>query len=549
MMSHDLLPELIDATAGHAPDREAIRYRDVTLTYEELSRKTNQLAHALVDAGVKRGDRVGILAPKSAESAIAIYGIMKAGGAYVPVDPSAPVDRQEQVIRDCGIRCLVTAPRQSKRIGEILQRKVAFDCLVGMPPDDEASGVNRLDWQTVYQHPAERPPDLRLTTDDLAYVIYTSGSTGRPKGIVHSHHSGLSFARWAADAYGLTGADRLSNHAPLHFDLSIFDYFAGAVAGATTIIIPEAYTKLPATYSQLLQDDRVSVLFTVPFALIQLLSRGVLERRDLSPLRWVIFGGEPFPPKHLQELMKRLPDAKFDNMYGPAEINGCTHYTVPPIADDCCDEPIPIGPLNPNCEGVIVDGDDLPVPSGQAGELLVSTPTMMQGYWDQPTLNAKAFYRRMTASDGKEQVFYRTGDLVMMRDDGNLLFLGRKDRQVKSRGYRVELDEVESALVSHDAIEEAAAYLIEDSTEGDSRIEAAVTLKQEGAVDAIDGEALLIHARSTLPWYAVPTRISLRPEFPRTTTGKIDRRKLQTDAASQAGSTRADIAAAETNRD
>lgn len=489
--------------------------------------KSNCLASALREAGVRRRDRVGIYMHKCLESAVALYGIMKAGAAYVPVDPTSPVERVHFVARDCAMRFLIADERKAVEL-EQLGRDGAIDCVIGVAAR-HASPITCLPWQEVWAQPGGAAPAIGTIEQDLAYIIYTSGSTGTPKGIMHTHRSGLSFANWAAQAYGLTGDDRLTNHAPLHFDLSIFDFFAGAVAGATTVIVPEAVTKFPASYSQLLQDEAISVFFTVPFALIQLESHGVLDERDLSALRWVIFGGEPFPPKYLRALMEKIPSAQFDNMYGPAEVNGCTHYTIP-RSEPLPDTPVPIGTMNANMEGIVVDGDDREVHPGDAGELLVRSPTMMQGYWGRPDLNATAFYRREIAVDYAD-VYYRTGDLVQLDDSGNLQFLGRKDRQVKIRGYRVELDEVESALASYAGVEEAGAFTVPDGA-GSSRIEAVVTL-HAGASPAT-GE-LLAHAKSRLAWYAVPATVTVLSALPRTSTGKIDRRQLQATAAARPG--------------
>ncbi|MGH7504591.1 MAG: AMP-binding protein, partial [Longimicrobiales bacterium] len=321
--------------------------------------------------------------------------------------------------------------------------------------------------------------------------------------------------------------DRLSNHAPLHFDLSTLDYFAGAVAGATTVVIPEPHTKLPASLSKLMEDERLTVLYTVPFALIQLLLHGALGKRALPELRWVLFGGEPIPPKHLRALMTALPQAKFANVYGPTEVNGVTHYPIPSLSED--DEaPIPIGRPYGNVEMMIVDAEDRPVAPGEPGLLLIRSPTMMRGYWGRSDLNAKAFFRRR-AFDLYEDVFHRTGDLVRERPDGNLDFLGRKDRQIKTKGYRVELDEIEAALLQHASVEAAAAFPVADGG-GSQRIEAAVTLRAGEAADA--GE-LMKHAASHLPPYAVPERIAIVRAFPRTSTDKIDRMRLQAMAAQE----------------
>ena len=515
-----LIHRLLDDQAHRDPDRAASAYLDQSLTYGELARRSNQLAHMLIDRGVRRHDRVGIYMDKSIDTPVALYGIMKAGAAYVPLDPSAPAARVAAVASDCGIRHIVSAPSKLRRLRALAAAPSPIECVVGVDAGEHLDWRG-ASWADVAAMPDAGPPALRVIESDLAYLIYTSGSTGTPKGIMHTHHSGLSFARWAAPEYGLVAADRLSNHAPLHFDLSIFDYFAALVAGASTVIIPEEHTKLPASYTQLLQDHRVTVLFTVPFALIQMSLRGALDERDLSALRWAIFGGEPFPPVYLRELMRQLPHVRFDNMYGPAEVNGCTHYTVTEIGD----EAIPIGPVADCAEALIVDAAGAAVPCGETGELLVRTPTMMRGYWQRDDLNAKAFYTRRNAA-GQPETFFRTGDLVAELDDGALRFVGRKDRQVKVRGYRVELDEIELALTADASVEEAAVFTLADET-GSQQLHARVTLRDgAGATPAEITRSL----RARLPWYAVPADIRVLPVFPRTQTGKIDRRRLSQQA-------------------
>jgi amino acid adenylation domain-containing protein len=515
-----LLPHTIDTVAENTPNGEAIRYYQQSLTYAELARRTNSLAQTLIEQGVRRGDRVGIYMNKCLESAIAIYGIMKAGAIYVPINPSHPAEQVRYILHDCGIRHLVTQTAKHNMLQQISATGTELNCLIGMRPEVELP-IRKVSWEHVYQMPGNAPPDVGTIEADLAYIIYTSGSTGTPKGIMHTHHSGLSFARYAAKTYGLHSGDCLSNHSPLHFDMSIFDFFAGAIAGATTVLIPEEYTKLPASYSQLLADERITVLFTVPFALIQLLLRGALPTRDLRALRWIIFGGEPFSTKHLRDLMKQLPHVRFNNMYGPAEVNGVTHYNVPPLPDDF-DEPIPIGRLFPNVESLVIDDKDCPVAIGETGELIIRSPTMMQGYWGRPDLNAQAFYRRPVFAD-YEEVFYRTGDLVQLQPDGELKFLGRKDRQIKIRGYRVELDGIEATLSAHDFVEESAVFPVSDG-EGNNRIEAAVTLKADTSATPSE---LVNYLKDLLPWYAIPTKVVITDNLPRTSSGKIDRHRLQ----------------------
>ena len=519
-----LLHQTIDRSAERYAGRPAFRFLGRTLTYAELVERANRLAWALVDQGVKRGDRVGLFLHKSMESPVAVYGIMKAGAAYVPLDPGAPVSRLRKTIEHCGIRCLITHAQKEQGVSELLEAGTVLDCIIGLELVDRR-GIRTLGWECLAGAPGDRAPDCGVMEQDLAYIMYTSGSTGVPKGIMHTHASGLSYARMAAEVYGITHEDRLSNHSPLHFDMSTLDYFSGPLSGAATVIIPEAYTKLPASLSELIEKERLTIWYSVPFALIQLLLRGVVEERDLSELRWVLFGGEPFPPKYLQALRKLWPQARFSNVYGPAEVNQCTYYHVPDDDDSETDAALPIGRIWPNAEGLVVDEKDRPVAQGECGELLVRAPTMMRGYWNQPELNERAFYSRTNAG-GVSDVFYRTGDLVQDRGDGVLLFFGRKDRQVKTRGYRVELDEVESALTTHERVEEAAAYTVTGS-EDNASIEAAVILKTRQ--DHVADE-LRRHCAQLLPWYAVPESVWLLDSFPRTTSGKIDRRALRGQA-------------------
>jgi amino acid adenylation domain-containing protein len=459
---------------------------------------------------------------KSLDSAVAMYGTMKAGGAYVPLDPFAPAARVALVIRDCGIRHLITTDvklEQTELPGEDIGDA---SCLIGSSPRD---GFRCVSWDDVEAAAADTAPDVQMTEQDLAYILYTSGSTGAPKGIMHTHRSGLSFALWAAETYGLTADDRVSNHAPLHFDLSTFDFFAAAQAGATTVIVPEAIAKLPSDVGRLMQQEKLTVWYSVPFALIQLLDRGRLASLDLTALRWILFAGEVFPTKHLRRLLDALPHVRFSNLFGPTETNVCTYYHVPPYLPSS-EEAIPIGKPCGNIESLVVDEDDNPVEQGGTGELLIRGGVVMRGYWGRPDLNERGFYRRGVFDGLYEDVFYRTGDLVKSLPDDNLQYLGRKDRQIKTRGYRVELDEVEAALLGLPSVEEAAAFAVPDG-QGSALIEAAVTAKGGGRLSP---DTVLSHAAVRLPPYAVPARVRVIEVFPRTSTGKIDRLALASHA-------------------
>ncbi len=515
------IPHALAQAAAVAPDHPALRMAGDGLSYGELDRRSNQVANVLMAAGVGRGDRVGLFAHKSIDLLVALHGVMKAGGAYVPINPDAPEAYVRHILDDCAIRHVV-AGRSTRKTVMALASEVRLELCLGVVPGD-GDPAHCVGWDDVRAAP-DAAPGVEVTSDDLAYVIFTSGSTGRPKGIMHTHRSGLAYATVAAATYGFEAHDRITNHAPLNFDLSTLELFGGLVSGATVVIIPEAHARLPASFSKMLEDEAVTIVNAVPFALIQLLHRGGLDDRDLSRIRWVLFGGEVFPTRDLRDLMAQMPAARFGNVYGPAEVNGVTYYVVPDLPPES-DEPISIGCLYAGMEALVVDAADRPVPEGGVGELLIHSPTHMLGYWNQPELTERRRLRR-PRSDGGEDVFYRTGDLVSVRPDGLFRFIGRKDRQVKMRGHRIELDEVETALVSHAGVEQAVVYAVPDG-EGSQQIEAVVTLFDVAATDAA---ALRGHVSRRLPRYAVPRQIRIVTDVPRTTTGKADRVALVAEA-------------------
>jgi amino acid adenylation domain-containing protein len=515
-----LLPQALDNAASRSPEKEAIRCFGKNLTYEELTLQSSSLARVLKEQGVKRGDRVGTFMNKSLETVISLYGIMKAGATFVPLDPLAPPARQSYVIKDCGIRCLISNPDKLSELQKILASGTELEIVLGL---DKTEGlpIESISWEDMLNATPITNPYEKLTELDLSYILYTSGSTGKPKGIAHTHHSVLNIANWGRETYSVSPEDRLGNFMPFHFIPSTFDLYASAIAGATTVIIPEAITKFPASLSKLLAEERISIFYSVPFALNQLKEHGNLHLRDLSHLRWILITGEVFYSKHLLQLMAYLPEVRFSSQYGSTEAYTCAYFHVPQHLVDS-DEPIPMGMILENVEELVVDEDDQPVAPGEIGELLIRSGMLMSGYWGQPEKTENSFYRRRN-SLGFEDRFYRTGDLAQLLPDGNYHYRGRKDRLVKIRGYRVELDEVESALLSHPQVMEAASYALSDK-QGTMLIEAAVIPHPEAEVSATD---ILQYLNARLPAYAVPLTIHLMPDFPRTSTGKISRKDLQ----------------------
>jgi amino acid adenylation domain-containing protein len=348
-----------------------------------------------------------------------------------------------------------------------------------------------------------------------AYILYTSGSTGVPKGVQQTHASALAFVTWAATEFDVSSNDRLSCHAPLHFDLTIFDLFVAALTGACVVLIPEDVAMFPRQVASLIEAERITVWYSVPFALMQLVKHDSLKGRRLA-LREVIFAGERFPPLQLRQLASILPGIRLTNLFGPTETNVCTYHHLTPddlASDDFC----PIGWPCPYASIVVIDENGNKVAPSEAGELLVGGASVMTGYLNRPELNEQVFVTR--TADGKAERFFRTGDLVTTPETGPMRFHGRVDRQVKVRGFRIELDEIEAALANCAGVIAAAAWVDNDSN-GFAEVRAAVATNPLATTLTNDG--LILQIRSYLNQAAVPTQVFVLPELPRSVNGKVD---------------------------
>ncbi len=526
-MSH-LLQQLLIDSAEREPDTEAVCCREESRTYRELHGDSSNLARLLVELGLARGDRVGICLPKSIEAVVSIFGALKAGAVYVPLDFSSPPRRLAWMIQDCRIQALVTTFGQAQRILDELDQPPFPGVILAVPdgdgdgaPESRSLPIRCLAWSQLDQASARtyRPP--HQTEEDLAYILYTSGSTGSPKGVMISHRAALTFVDWAVREIRLTGRDRVSNHAPFQFDLSVFDLFATVSAGATMVLVPEELSAFPRDLSYFWEREEITVWYSVPSVLSRLVSHGNLQSRDLSSLRAVLFAGEVFPVDHFRQFARLVPQADLYNLYGPTETNVCTYYRIedPSLIDTA----IPIGRPCPNVDAWAVKENGEPAGPGESGELWVAGPLLMKGYWGQPEKTQLAF-AHVPAPGGWGRVrAYRTGDMVDVEADGEFRFRGRRDSMVKLRGYRVEPGEVEASLYQHPAVLEAAVFAIAEGT-SEAALAAALVPRDDSELET---EALLEWLRERLPAYMIPAHFKLFPRLPRTATGKVDTRLLK----------------------
>jgi amino acid adenylation domain-containing protein len=495
------LPELLARAARERADHPAV-VADRSVTYAELDDLASRVAAALAHAGIGHGDRVAVSAPKSVGVVASIYGIMRAGAAYVPIDPASPVSRAAHIANDCAVAALISDPERNERLRPELREDVPG-----------------LDVEQLHTLPPNGPPADSPGPGDLAYILYTSGSTGVPKGVMLSHGNALAFVGWAVEDLGLTGDDRFSSHAPFHFDLSVFDLYACATVGGTLHVIPDEARGFGSSAAGFVAERGLTVWYSVPSALVQWVTQGGVEPAMLSTLRHVAFAGEVFPTLYLRRLRALVPGAALHNWFGPTETNACTAHTV--LDEDLVvDDPLPIGRA---CAGAVCRVVDPEGGPADEGELLVDGPSVTTGYWGDPDTTAAAF---VTESDGSR--WYRTGDLVETGPRGEYRFRGRRDHQVKVRGYRVELGEVESAIHADDRVGEACVVAVEDRRLGHDLV-AFVVPTAGAALDAVQVKRIVA---ARLPRYMVPARVHLQDEpLPSTSTGKIDRTALRARAA------------------
>ncbi|MGH2806057.1 MAG: amino acid adenylation domain-containing protein, partial [Actinomycetota bacterium] len=461
-----LLHRALSTSAARSPDRVAVEDRDRKITYSELEARANRLGHLLVELGVQRGDRVALYLDKSLDSVVGVYGIMKAGACYVPFAPAAPARRLGSIAADAGISVIVTGAEKAFDWKALVEHGAPLTSLVVLDASevdesavpDGATAYSSID---VELRPSQEP-DTDVIPLDLAYILYTSGSTGKPKGVMLSHLNCLTFVDWGVEEIGVTEEDRLSSHAPLHFDLSTWDLYAAARAGATVVLVPPETSVFPLEVSNFITENEISIWYSVPSILSLLTQRGNLKGGEFPTLRVLFFAGEVFPTKYLRRLMQFLPHVRFYNLYGPTETNVCTYLEVPPIPEDQ-DEPISIGAAIKDVECFAVTDEGTRARPGETGELWVRGTTVMHGYWNNPEKTAASLMRSPLGGELSD-LAYRTGDLVTVADDGTFTLVGRRDHQIKSRGYRIELGEIETALYAHPAMVECAVIPVPDDT-------------------------------------------------------------------------------------
>ncbi len=494
-----LLHELFAAQAARTPAAPALRFEGREVSYGELDRRSNQLAHALRKRGVGPDTLVGVLMERSVEMVVALYAVLKAGGAYVPLDPEYPRERLAFMLEDARAPVILIQAHLASVLPEQGGAVVRVD----------------TDWEAIAREPGEAPPRDGLTLKNLAYVIYTSGSTGRPKGAMNEHGGILNRLQWMQRAYGLTAADRVLQKTPYSFDVSVWEFFWPLMVGASLVVARPQGHRDPAYLSQLIGAEGVTTLHFVPSMLAAFLDVGALDR--CGSLRRVVCSGEALPASLADRFFARLPGVALDNLYGPTEAAvDVTAWSCTPGAPG-----VPIGRPIDNVSIHIVDEHLAPVPIGVSGELYIGGVQVGRGYLNRPELTQERFVRDPFAGEGGR--LYRTGDVARWLPSGAVEYLGRADFQVKVRGFRIELGEIEAVLESHPSVQRAVVLARED-TPGDKRLVAYLVFRDG---DVIGAGELHLHAAARLPEHMVPLAFLALDAIPLTASGKVDRRALK----------------------
>ncbi|HVN64145.1 MAG TPA: amino acid adenylation domain-containing protein [Candidatus Binataceae bacterium] len=519
-----ILPNLLVSAVERFGDRPALVMDGQTLTFAGLDDASSRMARSLLRYGIRRGERVAIWMPMSLEAFVAIWGVLKAGAAYVPLDHSAPPLRAAAIANNCDAAGLVTTMERAAGFcadttaGTV--RSIWCADLAGEPPTGPAPQVAKIpmvEWRELESERAE-PPSVDIEADNLAAIIHTSGSSGTPKGVMMTHRA-MHWDRERKSRYGVTSADRVPAFTPIHSTGASPYIFSNLTAGATTYPVPPRIAAFPAAVAKSWSEQKLTVWSVISSVLVLMLKHGNLESLDLSSLRMIKFAGETLPIDRLRELMELLPHVCFIHGYSRTESRvRCAHEVKFPPKD--IDTRI-IGEPSPDCHLHVLDENEAPVIGSAPGELWVSSPGLMSGYWGLPELTAQVL-KKIDAGGGTHVLACRTGDLVRRLESGRLEFLGRADHQVKVRGFRVELGEIEACLARHTGVAQAAVVALPHDTFG-SRLMAAVVLKA-GAV--ADEDTLKRHCAAALPPHMVPETVDIRANLPLLSGGKVDRRAL-----------------------
>lgn len=485
----------LDEAAGKYPNKIAIVDKERAITFQELRYKALSLAEVIVEKGLFK-EAIVVLMPKSIDAIICFLGIAYSGNFYSVIDVEMPLLRQKKIIETLEPK-LVISTLDRIEIGDVDVYQYDFKKL------DLSCEKNVI-----------RQRDNTCDTD-LLYVLFTSGSTGIPKGVTITHQSVIDYIDWVEETFSIKEYDSFGNQAPFYFDNSVLDIYTMIKTGATMYIIPRELFSQPVLLLEYLKENQITTIFWVPSAMIIVANLHALKKVDLSKsLKRILFAGEVMPNKQLNIWRKYIPDAMYVNLYGPTEITvDCTYYIVNRNFED--GESLPIGKRTRNSEVLVLNENDKLVKVGEIGELCVRGVSLSKGYYNNIKKTQEVFVQNPLNNKYIEYI-YRTGDLVKYNELGELIYVSRKDYQIKHLGHRIELGEIETLVSSMDEVKQCCCIY--------DHVKNKIILFVLGIVNQ---ENVFLLLKNSLPYYMIPAKIIQLSEFPITQNGKIDRKKMQ----------------------
>ncbi|MBL4659210.1 MAG: amino acid adenylation domain-containing protein [Alcanivoracaceae bacterium] len=479
MCVHQLFAQQVEKS----PDHIAVAYEEQSLTYFELNAKANQLAHYLIEQGIKADDFIGLCFERSLDMMVALLAILKAGAAYLPLDPSYPKDRLDYMMNDSALSLVLTQQHLIASTSGQQRRQLTLD--------DKAFN------NVLNNYPSSNPTIEDMSSDDLAYTIYTSGSTGKPKGVINTHSALNNLCQWHINEYDITTETRASHLASIGFDAAVWEIWPYLLSGAQILLISDQIRLSPHKLLQYFKQSKITHCF-LPTALLEA-SFDLLDTPEKTSLEFILTGGEKLTRHNFTNSSTHLV-----NHYGPTEstvvTTSCKVMTNENIAP-------PIGKPIANIRTYVLTNERSLTPNKVIGELYIAGAGLARGYLNQPELTAENFIQH-TFSDNSTERLYRTGDLVRYLQDGNLEFMGRIDHQVKIRGFRIELGEIEYHLSELEQVR-SCAVLVEDNHNEEKYLSAYITLNDKHIADSHIIKTIKIALKSTMPAYMIPSFITV----------------------------------------
>lgn len=487
-------------SANKYPNKVAFQDKDTCLTYEQVKEKSIRIGDNIEEIiGGEVRKPIVVHMEKSVNMLCAFLGIAYSGNFYIPIDVKMPLQRMKKIIETLKPELIISNSQEDKMFDSI--KVINYSNLIKEPTSDN------------YQ-----PGYRRILDIDPLYVLFTSGSTGDPKGVTITNRGVIDYTEWLSEKFSFNEKTIFGNQAPFYFDNSILDIYSTLKNGSKLVIIPELLFTFSYKLCEFINENDINTIFWVPSALISVANSGALANSRLDKLEKVLFCGEVMPNKQLNIWRNSYPNILYANLYGPTEITDvCSYYIVDREFSD--DEPLPIGQACENMEIIVLNENDKLVKNGEAGELCVRGCGVSLGYYNNKDKSSKAFVQN-PLNNHYQDIIYRTGDIVKYNQQGELIYLNRKDFQIKKNGFRIELGEIETIAMSMDGIDICCALFDEET----NKILLFVKSNSE-----LTEKQVYFFLKERIPSYMLPDKIDLLKDIPFNDNGKIDKNRIKKD--------------------